>query len=140
MQKAFSILHSALQISSRFDPLREHEPFAFREHARGLESFGLKRGGCVEPRTALRAREERAEAAAWCGADHDRAATGTQDAERLAQRRDAIVRAHRADEAAGIVDYREIERPALGAQARQRRDLDIDEHTRLRGAFARTRG
>src|SRR3989442_4704868 len=96
MQNAFSILHSALQISSRFDPLREHEPFAFREHARRLESFGMKRGGCVETPAPLRAREERAEAAPRCGAHHDRAAAGTQDAEPLSQRREPNVPSHRA--------------------------------------------
>src|SRR5207237_4873707 len=106
--------------------------------AHRFESFGLKCGSDVDARAALRAREERAETAARGGADHNRAAAEAQDAERLAQRHDAILRPHRTDEASGVIDHGEIERPALGAEAGQRRDLDVDATARLPGAVPRT--
>ena len=49
----------------------------------------------------------------------------------LADRGDAIFGAHRAEQPAGVVDDREIERVVLERQPRRRRDFDFDEHAGL---------
>src|SRR5437762_4164796 len=95
-------------ISSRLDPLREDQPLSFCEPAYRLESFRLQRGIYVESRTRLRTREQRANTASRCGADHDRPAAWTQQTKCFAECRDTIFCAHRADETARVVDHGEI--------------------------------
>ena len=103
-----------------------------------LEAVGFERRRGVERRRGG-AVEQRAEAAARGGANHDGAAAGAQHAQQLAHRGHAILGAHRSQQSAGVVDDRQVERARVGGQRGRRRDLDLHQHAGVVDRLARAR-